>query len=293
VHLRRAVLRAGAREVGLALIALGVIVLLFVAYELWGTGLVESHDQTNLKKGFQAAISAGADDPTIGTAPQLPGAPPRGAIDHMVIPRIHLDVYVVQGVSEADLREGPGHYPQTPFPGQNGNSAIAGHRTTYGAPFFDLNELKAGDDIWITDLANRTFLYKVTGHEVVLPSDVSVLDNTPFPQLTLTTCNPRFSATTRLIVFARLSGKPAPPLASTASLAGPAQNVLGAGDSGAWPSAIGYGALVVALLLAARLVSRRLQRWRRASAIAGCLGLALVPLWFCFENVVLLLPQSI
>ena len=78
-----------------------------------------------------------------GTKPSTaanPAPTPNGALAHLVIPRIGVNVYVVQGVSDEDLRRGPGHYPQTALPGQVGNAAIAGHRTTYGAPFYSLND---------------------------------------------------------------------------------------------------------------------------------------------------------
>jgi sortase A len=183
------------------------------------------------------------------------------------------------------------------LPGQLGNAAIAGHRTTYGAPFFDLNQLKAGDDIFLTDTQNRRWDYKVTRSFVVSPTDVSVLDPTPFAQLTLTTCNPRFSATNRLIVTAQLSGQvplPAPtPSARQSTPQLVADKTLGHGNSNAWTPAILYGLLVVALWVVARLVINRTRRWSRLAAYVVGIGVCLVPLWFCFENVSLLLPQNI
>jgi sortase A len=295
-------LRRGVREVGLGLITLGVIVLLFVAYELLGTNLAEAHSQSNLKRSFTSAMSSGnsgSDAPTVSPSAGLASSdlPPGGAIDHLVIPKIGVDKYVVQGIGEEDLRRGPGHYPETVLPGQLGNAAIAGHRTTYGAPFFDLNQLKAGDDIFLTDTQNRRWDYKVTRSFVVSPTDVSVLDPTPFAQLTLTTCNPRFSATNRLIVTAQLSGQvplPAPtPSASQSTPQLVADKTLGHGNSNAWTPAILYGLLVVALWVVARLVINRTRRWSRLAAYVVGIGVCLVPLWFCFENVSLLLPQNI
>jgi sortase A len=117
---------------------------------------------------------------------------------------------VVQGIERPDLRKGPGHYPLTPMPGQLGNAAIAGHRTTYGAPFYRLDELAKGDDISIRTAAG-TYHYSVTGQLIVPPSDVSVLDPTPDATLTLTTCNPRYSARQRLVVHATLVPDKSPP----------------------------------------------------------------------------------
>ncbi len=295
-------LRRGVRELGLGLITLGVIVLLFVAYELLGTNLAEAHSQSNLKRSFSSAMSSGksgSDAPTVSPGAGLASSdlPPGGAIDHLVIPKIGVDKYVVQGIGEEDLRRGPGHYPETVLPGQLGNAAIAGHRTTYGAPFFDLNQLKAGDDIFLTDTQDRRWDYKVTRSFVVSPTDVSVLDPTPFAQLTLTTCNPRFSATNRLIVTAQLSGQvPLPAPSPSATQSTPqlvADKTLGHGNSNAWTPAILYGLGVVALWAVARLVINRTRRWSRLAAYVVGIGVCLVPLWFCFENVSLLLPQNI
>jgi sortase A len=200
------------------------------------------------------------------------------------------------------LRRGPGHYPQTVLPGENGNAAIAGHRTTFGAPFYSLNELKLGDSISLTDTAGRMFVYRVTQPpRVVSPSDVSVLDATPFPQLTLTTCNPRFSATSRLVVIARLTSRPPLPATPTQTqpvrsphvAGGAALDTLGSGNNTAWPPALLYGALVVLLWIGTRLWINRTRRWARAGAFVVGIGVCLVPLWFCFENVVRLLPQNI
>ncbi|MBV9661788.1 MAG: class E sortase, partial [Acidimicrobiales bacterium] len=213
------------REIGLALITLGIIVLLFVGYQLVGTNFTEHRNQSNLAKQFKAQVAVhqsttGSTSPSPTTpgpttpsatttvpSPSAtePGPPPGDALDHLVIPKIGVDKFVVEGTNEDDLRRGPGHYQGTALPGQVGNTAIAGHRTTYGAPFFRLNELGPGDTIKITDLQDHIWVYTVSEPpQVVSPNDVAVLDPTPFAQLTLTTCNPRFSATSRLVVFARL-----------------------------------------------------------------------------------------
>ena len=121
------------------------------------------------------------------------------------IPSIGVETYVVAGVQPADLKQGPGHYPDTPMPGQLGNSAIAGHRTTYGQPFYRLDELQAGDPIDLTTVQGH-FTYRVTGSEVVSPSQSDVIDTVDpsVATLTLTTCTPRYTAKQRLIVFADL-----------------------------------------------------------------------------------------
>ena len=312
-------LRRGVRELGLALITGGVVILLFVAYQLFGTNITEAHNQSALKRSFSTELHARApvpatpsptastapasgDNPTVGGAPSI-SAPSGGAIDHLVIPKIGVDKYVVDGTGEADLSRGPGHYLGTAYPGQKGNVGIAGHRTTYGAPFYRLNELGIGDDIYLTDTTGHTYRYQVDRAPLVVdPSDVAVLDPTPTATLTLTTCNPRFSATSRLVVKATLVGLPVPvPVPASVAPAAPAPvatrasapTTLTSGTHSAWPPAIGYGAAVVVLWIGTRLAINRTRRWRRAGAYLGGIAVCCVPLWLCFENVVRLLPQSI
>ncbi len=152
--------------------------------------------------------------PTLSAAasPPLPG----GVLDRLVIPAIGLSRYVVQGTAENDLAKGPGHYLGTPLPGQYGNVAIAGHRTTYGAPFWALNELHPGDRIFLIDTTGHTWTYQVTGHIVVTPDELSAIGPLKGHYLTLTTCNPRFWATSRLVVHAELE----PPASRTSSVKG-------------------------------------------------------------------------
>ena len=121
----------------------------------------------------------------------------------MQIPAIDLDWLVFEGVDRATLKKGPGHMPWTPLPGQPGNAVISGHRTTYGAPFFDLDRLKPGDEIIIETALGR-HVYEVREVFVVSPTDVWVTDPMRGAWLTLTTCNPKYSARERLIVQAEL-----------------------------------------------------------------------------------------
>lgn len=201
--------------VGRAFVTLGILILLFVAYQLWGTGLYTDREQTKLREQFTAELRTEGSSSTSPDAPAPPPPPSGEAVAILRIPRIGVDTVVVNGVTRPDLRKGPGHYPDTPMPGQAGTAAIAGHRTTYGAPFGDLDQLTAGDVIIIRTLQG-TFRYRVTEQLVVSPSDVSVLDpvrkdpsdpDSPLAAtLTLTTCNPKYSAAQRLVVKARLAG---------------------------------------------------------------------------------------
>ncbi len=112
-------------------------------------------------------------------------------IGYLVIPKIAVNFVVVEGVGEPQLQGGPGHYPGTSLPGQPGNAAIAGHRTTYAAPFYNLNELTPGDPIYALT-SQGLFRYNVVSQQAVAPTDVAVLDQSATPELTLTTCNPRW-----------------------------------------------------------------------------------------------------
>ena len=123
------------------------------------------------------------------------------------IPDIDLDAVVFEGVTPETLRNGPGHMPWTPIPGQPGNAVISGHRTTYGAPFYDLDLLEPGDEIEV-DTAIGTHVYTVRETVIVTPTDVWVTDPRPGAWLTLTTCHPKLSARERLIVFAELTEGP-------------------------------------------------------------------------------------
>jgi sortase A len=189
------------RTAGILLIAAGLAVLGNVAWQLWGTGIATAHAQHRLGQQFNAAVAtAGTPADVVPSAAPAQPTPSLGTVvAHLVIPRIGVNKYVVEGVGAAQLAAGPGHYPGTAAIGGAGNVGIAGHRTTHGAPFYNLNELRPGDDIFLTDLAGRTFTYRVVSQFVVSPGDAAVLNPTSSPSLTLTTCNPRYSAAERLI----------------------------------------------------------------------------------------------
>ncbi|MFN2608242.1 MAG: class E sortase, partial [Acidimicrobiales bacterium] len=127
------------------------------------------------------------------------------SLTRIKIPSIGVDVVVVEGVSPSALRAGAGHYPTTSLPCDVGNVAIAGHRTTFGKPFANLDRLKAGDTIELdTPIGGCT--YQVAKDPfAVSPNDMSVLDPTADRALTLTTCHPKGSAAQRLIVRATWS----------------------------------------------------------------------------------------
>ena len=139
------------------------------------------------------------------------------AIGQLQIPRLGNTYNVVQGTDTGNLEEGPGHYPSTAFPGMGQTVAIAGHRTTYLAPFRFINQLKPGDRIFIT-MRYGKFTYVVQYLRIVKPTDVAVIDNVGYERLVLSACNPIYSAAQRIIVFARLkSVQPLGPARQSAS----------------------------------------------------------------------------
>jgi sortase A len=131
--------------------------------------------------------------------------PLRGdALGKLLIPSIGVSEYVIEGTDADNLRKGPGHYPDTPLPGQHGTSAIAGHRTTYGAPFRKLDKLKKGDRI-VVELPYGTFVYRVDRTQIVDDSALWVTRKVGHDQLVLTACHPLYSAAQRIVAFARLT----------------------------------------------------------------------------------------
>jgi len=232
------------RGLGWTLIWLGVLTLGFVVHQLWITTWLSQLNQAELdsarEEHFETAViteveytpiviagggpGQGSPDGTgpvvpggaIGNTPdELPGprflqvesAPPEHEAFALIripsIERLQEGWNVVEGVRRSDLKTGAGHMPWTPLPGQPGNSVISGHRTTYGAPFHELDLLVPGDRIEV-DTALGTHVYQVRESKVVRPTDVWVTEPREGAWLTLTTCNPKFSARQRLVVFAEL-----------------------------------------------------------------------------------------
>ena len=127
------------------------------------------------------------------------------AIGRIEIDRIGLNIVVVQGTDTSSLEKGPGHYRNTPIPGQPGTVAIAGHRTTYLAPFRHIDQIRDGDQIRI-EMPYAAFTYVAEKHDIVDPGDIGILKPVGYPRLVLTACDPPYSAAHRYVVFAKLAG---------------------------------------------------------------------------------------
>jgi sortase A len=128
---------------------------------------------------------------------------PGDPMGRIVMPAIGVSEVFVEGTGTGDLRKGPGHYPATPLPGERGTVAIAGHRTTYGAPFRRIDQLERGDRIELRMPYGR-FTYRVERTRIVPPTEVSVTNRVAYDRLVLSACHPLYSAAQRIVVFARL-----------------------------------------------------------------------------------------
>lgn len=207
------------RGLGWLFISVGLIVLLYLVYSLLYTNRATGAAQSELEQDWLQLEESVSTLPGDGEDGEQGEVDPGTAVAVLEFrrpgqdePLVHKKpLYVVQGVSLGDLQRGPGHYPGTAMPGEDGNFAVAGHRTTYGAPFFNLDQLRKGDEVLVTARNGKRYTYRVHSQEIVLPSDTWVINSDPLkrgkgapPMLTLTTCNPRFSNAQRLIVFAEL-----------------------------------------------------------------------------------------
>lgn len=230
---RGELVRTGIRGLGQTLITGGLVVLLFVVYELFITDVMTDQRQAELTDEL---LQNWEDDPTLG--PDLPGGglasiPLGDGFARIRIPAFGADYVkvVIEGTDPDVLEQGPGHYVDSAMPGELGNFALAGHRVSKGSPFLDLDQLRPGDAI-VIETEEFWFTYRVLGdpatgnfdadpsgipgQQIVSPQDTQVVfpvpgldDPTVEPTaayLTLTTCEPKFSARLRLIIHAGLEG---------------------------------------------------------------------------------------
>ena len=275
----------------------GAIMILFAAWQLWGTSIQHHYAQQTLRTEFQAKVeheTVPGDNPTLTSDAHVPDPRAGSVVGRLQIPAIGVDQYVVEGTSETQLAMGPGHYVGTSMPGQAGNVAIAGHRTTYGAPFNALNELRIGDPIDLTTAQGTRLTYVVAEAPfVVSPSDVRILNTTDDNRVTLTTCNPKFSSTQRLVVVGLLSHADSTQV--TKVVVTPHRVKASGADDITWR--LPYLPAVLALLLGLVLLGACNDRARRVYGRGGRY-LVLVPIWgagifFLFEALSKLLPANL
>ena len=209
------------RRLGTVLIVVGLLVLAYAAAVLFWrdpiTDVYNRYQQHRLASQLEREFDAWrpAEDPGPSVADRKSAIAREGArfargvrdgqaLGRIEIPRIDVDVVFVQGTSwGADLSRGPGHYEGTSFPGLGKTVGIAGHRTTFGAPFRHIDELERGDTIRL-ELPYGNFRYRVFAHEIVDSDDWSVVRNRGFDTIMLSACHPLYSSSQRWIVYGRL-----------------------------------------------------------------------------------------
>lgn len=178
--------------ISLLFLVIGFALLGYVGFQYWGM----YHSQRQLHAQWENQLA-------MASAPGLPQVSQSELLTRVSIPKINLDAIVVEGATQKQLAIGPAHITDTAFPGQIGNAVITGHRDTF---FRHIYELQAGDAIFV-HRNGEVFKYEVTGKKIVKPEDVSVLNPTTDPQLTLITCYPTYyigPAPNRLVVFSKL-----------------------------------------------------------------------------------------
>ena len=214
-------MRRALRGLSSVLIATGVLLVLDAALTiLWQepvTAIYGKVRQNELSGQLDKLDKQGLTPAERGVLKELRGDPQRiaflarsmrrhvhngQAIGRLRIPRIHAKFVMVEGTDEGDLKKGPGHYPDTPFPGMPGTVAVAGHRTTYLAPFNKVDKLHEGDEVRL-EMPYATVTYRVERTRVVLPTAMWVTKRVGYDRLVLTACHPKYSASHRIVVFAR------------------------------------------------------------------------------------------
>jgi sortase A len=270
------------RRIGRVALVAGLVLTLFLLFESVLTGLVESRSQRTLLQEFRAGVPT----KTLGSMTKVPpdGAP----VALLGIPQLGLRAVVVQGSSPERTKEGPGHLPGTPLPGEFGNSVILGRRLTYGAPFRHLDRMQTGDEI--TAITGQGFFtYRVTSVSYLEPGQPDVTGPSLDSRLTLVTAGPSAVPSTRLAVVAKLEGNPLgvpnrPSVAVAPDEFGQTGNVTGLFAAVLWAAALGL-VLVLAVRLYRRLPFR--TTWVLTTP------LVLLLLWLIFENLDRVLPGTL
>jgi len=201
---KRKIIRFG----GIALIIVGLVIIIWPFYINFVMVRREADVLASWDEGITSPGTADNEGNGQKTGGEIELADPEQKLPFKIsIPDIDLEWMVNEGTDSKTLKQGPGFFIGSAFPGETGACVVAGHRTTYGAPFSRLDELEEGDEIIIETTGKEEFTYIVTGQEAVLPTDLSVLEDTDYPSLVLSTCTPEYFAIRRLIIFARIAGQ--------------------------------------------------------------------------------------
>ena len=267
---------------GRTMIVAGLLLLSFVAYQLWGTGIAEERAQDEMATQY---VQPQPVQPQFG-----------GLVGRISIPSIGVTKYVVAGVRLKDLERGPGLFPGSPLPGQKGNVAIAGHRTTFGAPFSRINEIQDNDKI-ILESRDGTFTYRVNGEpRIISATDVAVVKTTnpDIATVTLVSCYPKWTSTQRIIVVATLDSTESalPPTPFAINEATTQEPIAGwFHDPTAWPTVLFFGLVLFVIRIVAGIMTRHGRRKIFVYPIA--LGIFVPTLFLFFGGLTRLLPANL
>lgn len=282
--------------VGRVLVVLGLVLLYYTGYLLWGTSIQTNQAQAELEAELRQSHDAAAVEQL--EAGEIPVARPAGEIKlgdplfQIVIPKIGLHKTVVSGVGDQELKAGPGHFPDAPYPGEKGNVPVSGHRTTYGAPFYRLDELDVGDELFLERDGVR-YKYRMDEEQIVRPTQTEVVDDRGRDELTLTTCHPRYSAAQRLIIHAAFVGAekvPPPPTAGGGSADLSTVSNLNPKTTSLPADVIVLSVIALALLLTSLGMT---PRFRRVAYTSGLTVVAAAGMWiYAFPEILKLLPAE-
>ncbi len=257
-----------------------VVALLFVAYQVWGTAFQAGRHQDRLASSFAAGPEPSETSLVLGS----------GVVARIEIPEIGVDQYVVEGTGNEQTEQGPGHYVGSSMPGRPGNAAIAGHRTTYGAPFNRLNELEIGDQIVTTTVEGSTTYVVTESPRPVSNQNDAVFADYGDDRLTLTTSHPKFTTSQLLVVVA----KPKVPFTTAAAGETSVADLSVAGDRGWHPGELPATLLVlVTIAVLARLHVPLARRSSRVMTVAIELPLWWIALLLLFQQLNRLLPANV
>lgn len=270
--------------VGRSLIWVGMLMLGYVGYQLWGTGLNEAREQDQLARVLES--------------PRPPNSIPDygDAVGRISIPSLDVDKVIVAGVDWKSLKKGPGLFPNSPLPCQLGNVSLAGHRTTFGAPFERINELKAGDAITI-ETPTGECTYTVKGDPTIVPPTAVEILRTTDPNvgmLTLVSCHPKWTASKRIVVVAQMTPAATPQSATPFVPTSTVEPAFTGGwfhDPAGWPWVLLYGLAVALVVKWRRMMLAR--RYRKSFSAIVLSPFFFVSLFFFYENVARLVPTSL
>lgn len=267
---------------GRTMIVAGLLLLSFVAYQLWGTGIAEGRSQSAMATQF---VKPQPVQPQFG-----------GLVGRITIPSIGVSKYVVAGVRLKDLERGPGLFPGSPLPGQKGNVAIAGHRTTFGAPFSRIDEIQDKEKI-ILESKDGTFTYIVNGEPKIISATDTAVTKTINPEiatLILVSCYPKWTSTQRIIVVATLDSTESPLPSTPFAINEPTVQEPKDGwfhDPTAWPTVLFFGFALFAIRIIAGIMTRRGRRKIFVYPVAG--GIFVPTLYWFFDGLARLLPANL